>query len=151
MSQPPLETWWKFHGHRLRGSWNIKGVVTSPPETIRQILLTFRKWQLFWQLTIERMTKKLLPYLKLNEEARNQNFFWHNLTGLWITDQNWKRWMFRNATFRHSNFTKFCRSINIDVQNWSRKFQIDISKIGYFIEQSVKRLWMLVCKIQNSL
>ena len=46
--------------------------------------------------------------------------------------------IFRNATSRHANFMKFCRIVTIDVRNKPWKFQIDISKIGYFTEQSVK-------------
>ena len=45
--------------------------------------------------------------------------------------------IFRNETSRHTNFTKFCRIVTIDVRNEPWKFQIDISKIGYSTEQSV--------------
>ena len=42
--------------------------------------------------------------------------------------------IFRNATSRHANFTKFCKIVTIDLRNKPWKFQIDISKIGYFTE-----------------
>ena len=58
---------------------------------------------------------------------------------------------FWNATFGHASFTKFCRIINIDVRNYTWKFQIDSSKIGFFTEQSAKWRQMLVSKIQNGL
>ena len=63
--------------------------------------------------------------------------------------------IFRNATSRHANFMKFCRIVTIDVRNKPWKFQIDISKIGYFTEQSVKcrKSWSVkyrtARKIQN--
>ena len=63
--------------------------------------------------------------------------------------------IFGNATSRHANLTKFCRNINIDVRNKPWKFQIDISKIGYFTEHSVKcrKSWSVkyrtARKIQN--
>ena len=44
--------------------------------------------------------------------------------------------MFGNTSSRHANFTKFFRIVPIDVRNKSWKFHIDISKIGYFTEQS---------------
>ena len=59
--------------------------------------------------------------------------------------------IFRNATSRNANFTKFCRIVTIDVRNKPWQFQIDISKIGYLTEQFVKWRQMLVCKIQNGL
>ena len=59
--------------------------------------------------------------------------------------------IFGNAIFRRANLTKFCRIVTIDVKNKTWKFPIDISKIGYFTEQSVKWRQMLVCKIQNGL
>ena len=92
-----------------------------------------------------------LPDVKLSEEARDRKFFWHNLTGLWIIDRIPKNQNFRNANSRHTNFTTFCKIINIDVWNWSWKFQIYIFKNGYFTEQSLKLHQMLFCKIQNGL
>ena len=59
--------------------------------------------------------------------------------------------IFRNITSWHANFEKFCRIVNIDIKNWSRKFESDISEIGYFTEQSLKWRQMLVYKIQNGL
>ena len=38
----------------------------------------------------------------------------------------------KNPIVRHANFTKFCRIITIEVRNEFWKFQINISKIGYF-------------------
>ena len=38
---------------------------------------------------------------------------------------------FGYATSKHTNFMKFCRIIKIDIKNWSWKFKIDISKVGY--------------------
>ena len=63
--------------------------------------------------------------------------------------QSQKRWnsLFSgNATSGHASFTKFCMIINTDVRNQPWKFQIEILKIGYFTEQSVKWRQMLVCK-----
>ena len=57
----------------------------------------------------------------------------------------------RNAASRHANFTKFCQIVNIDVKNQPWKFQIYVSKIGYFAEQFVEYWKKLVCKIQNGL
>ena len=71
-----------------------------------------------------------------------------DLTGPVCKEQN-KIPIFINATSSHANFMKFCRIVTIDVRNIPWKFQIDISKIGYFTEQSVKWRQMLVCKIQN--
>ena len=59
--------------------------------------------------------------------------------------------IFENAFSRHANLTQFCRIVHIDVRNTPWQFQIDISKIDYFTEQSVKWRQMLVCKIQNGL
>ena len=56
-----------------------------------------------------RVTINCLPDVKLGEEARNQKMYW----------------------------PKFCSIIDIDVRDWSWKFQIEISKVGYFTEQSV--------------
>ena len=130
----------------------------------RSLLLTINSICSFWQLTgiwgggttkisetTERMTMKFLPDVKLSKEARNQIFF--DITRLVYKLQTKipKIPIFRNATSRHANFTKLCRIVNIDIRNWSWKFQIDILKICYFTEQSVKWRQMLVCKIQNSL
>ena len=43
--------------------------------------------------------------------------------------------IFENTFSRHANLTIIRRNINIDVRNEPWKFQIDISKIGYFTEQ----------------
>ena len=45
---------------------------------------------------------------------------------------------------QHANLTKFCRIINIDVKN---EVQLDILKIAYLTEQSVK-YWSIVYKMQ---
>ena len=50
-----------------------------------------------------------------------------------------------------NNFMKFCRIINIDFRDWPWKIQIDILKITYSTEQTVKLRKMLLCKIQNYL
>ena len=57
------------------------------------------------------MTMKFLPDVKLNKEARNQNFFCKLQTKIP------KSPIFRNATSRHANLTKFCRIVTIDVRN----------------------------------
>ena len=59
--------------------------------------------------------------------------------------------IFRNATSRHPNFTKYCRIVTIDVKSKPWKFQIDILKIDYSTKQSVKLRKMLLYKIQNYL
>ena len=46
--------------------------------------------------------------------------------------------IFENTTSRHANITKFDSFVHIDVRNKSWKFQIHISKIGYFTDESVK-------------
>ena len=56
-----------------------------------------------------------------------------------------KKMTFGNATSRHANFTTFCRIVTTDVRNESKKFKIDIAKVGYFTEQSVKSRKKLVC------
>ena len=61
-----------------------------------------------------------------------------------------KNLIFGNATSRRANFAKFCKIVNIDVRNTFWKFQIDISRIGYFTEKSVKCRKKLVSKIQNA-
>ena len=68
-----------------------------------------------------------------------------------MTDQSPEKTDFGNAFSRHANFTKFCTIVTIDVRNKPRKFQIDISKIGYFTEQSVKLRQVLVCKLQTKI
>ena len=89
--------------------------------------------------TTKGMTMKFLPDVGIHKEARNQkkNF---DLTGpvCKLQTKILKNTIFGNATFGHANFTKFCRIVTIDVRNKPWKFQIDISKIGYFTEQSVK-------------
>ena len=97
---------------------------------------------------------KFLPDVKISEEARNDEIKFFDI--FWLvcklqTKIPKKKTIFRNAISSHSNFTEFSRIIYIDVQNWSWKFQIDIFKISYFIEQSVKWRQMLVCKIQSGL
>ena len=129
----------------------------------RSLLLTINSICSFWQLTgiwgggttkisetTERMTMKFLPDVKQGGTKSKKNF---DITWLVCKLQTKipKNPIFRNATSRHANFTKFCRIVTIDVRNKPWKFQIDISKIGYFTEQSVKWRQMLVCKIQNGL
>ena len=75
---------------------------------------------------------KFLPEVKLSEDARNKNFF------LKLQTKIPKNLIFGNAISRHTNFTKFYRIVTIDVRNKPYKFQIDISKIDYFAEHSVK-------------
>ena len=99
--------------------------------------------------TTKGRTMKFLPDVGNHKEARNQKKI--DITGLVCTLQTKipKIPIFENATFRHANLTTFCRNINMDVRNKPRKFQIDISKIGYFTEDSVRCRKKLVCKIQN--
>ena len=67
--------------------------------------------------------------------------YWHDWSELKITDQNTgKITIYGNSTFRRTNFKKFCR---IDVRKWTWIFQNDISKIGHFTEQSIKKSWSL--------
>ena len=122
---------WKFW--QCNSIW---GVVPSPPKISE---------------TTGPMTMKLLPDVKLNEEARNQKKI--DITWLVCKLQSEipNNPIFRDATSRHANFTKFYRIVTTDVRNKPWKVHIDISKIGYFTEHSVKWRQMLVCKIQNGL
>ena len=46
---------------------------------------------------------------------------------------------------------KFCSIINIDVKNYPSKIQVEILKIAYSTEQSVRLRKMLLCKIETYL
>ena len=88
---------------------------------------------------------RFLPDFGIYKEAQNKQI---DITGLVYVLQTKipKIPIFGNATSRHANCTKFCRIVHIDVRNKSWKFQIDILKIGYFTEQSVKYRKKLVYK-----
>ena len=90
-----------------------------------------------------------LPHVDTHKEAQNQKKIY--ISGLVCKLKTIipKIQIFVNTTSRHSNFTNFDRIVHIAVRNEPWKFQIDISKIGYFTEQSVKCPKQLVCKIQN--
>ena len=61
---------------------------------------------------------KFLPDVGIYKEARNQKKKF-DITGPVCKLQNkiQKIPIFRNATSRHANFTKFCRIVHIDVRN----------------------------------
>ena len=83
--------------------------------------------------TTERMTMRFLPDVKLSKEA------WKlYMTCLVLICRPKRKNDFWKAPYRHANFTKKCRIINISVGNWSWIFQINIFKIFHFAEQSVK-------------
>ena len=96
------------------------------------------------------MTIRFLADIGIDREAHNEIFFWHKRSDQQIKDQNSEKPDFGNVTFRHANVTKFCSTIDIDVK-LILKIQMNISKTGYFTEQSVKWRQMLICKIQNGL
>ena len=64
-------------------------------------------------------------------EALNQN----KLT-LFVSSVNHKQES-KKSQFLEMQHSDMLRIIDINIQNWSWKFQIDISKIGYFREQSL--------------
>ena len=97
------------------------------------------------------MTMKFLPHVGTHKEVQIRKIF--DISDLICKLQTKipKIPIFGNAISRHANFTNFCRIVHIDVRNKSWKFHIEISKINYFTEQSVKWGKNLVCKIQNGL
>ena len=78
------------------------------------------------------MTMKFLPYVGTQIEAQNNKRIDISDLACRLQTKIPRISIFGNATSRHDNLTKFCRNINIDVRNEPWKFQIDISKIGYF-------------------
>ena len=67
--------------------------------------------------TTKSMTRKFLPHVGTHAEAQNQKKI--DRTGLVCKLQTKipKTPIFRNATSRHANFTKFCKNVTIDVRN----------------------------------
>ena len=61
---------------------------------------------------------------------------WHNTFGL--QTKYWENPIFGNPTSSDQNLTQFCKDIDFDVKKQPLKFQIDILKIDYSINQSLK-------------
>ena len=55
--------------------------------------------------------------------------------------------VYRKVTFKYGNLTKFCTIVNITVRKWPKEFQINISKIDYFIDQNTER--SVKCEVAN--
>ena len=103
-------------------------------------------------VTTKGMTMKFLPDVGIYKETRNKKKNFDIISPVCkLQTKVPKNPIFWNANSRHAKFTKFCRIVHIGIRNKSWKFQIEISKIGYFIEHSVKWRQMLVCKIQHGL
>ena len=62
------------------------------------------------------MTMKFLPDVGIHREARNQKCFF-DISGLIckLQTKTQKIPTLKKATYRHANFTKFCRIVHIDI------------------------------------
>ena len=67
--------------------------------------------------TTKGMTMKFLPDVGIYNEARNKKKIDMNCPACKLQTKIPKIRIFGNATSRHTNLTKFCRNINIDVRN----------------------------------
>ena len=81
---------------------------------------------------------KFSQNVKLDMEARNHKKIdiTHSVCNL--QTKYWENPIFGNAASSDQNFTKFCKDIDFDVRKQPWKFQIDISKIDYFADRSLK-------------
>ena len=130
---------WLYVKYYLNGQWHLLYLTAYCIPLRSRKLMTMNFYQMSSPMGKHEMQKKIgISHLVCKSRVSNVKRRSNSLFS-------------GNTTSGYANFTKFRMSISIDVRNKPWKFQIDMSKIGYFTEQSVKWRQMLVCKIQNGL